>query len=128
MQIHARSLAVAAALSMLAGCSERLNMGSSEPPRVASAPSVDMTGRWTFSAGGGGACAMNFGPAQGAEGTIRPEGGCPGNFFTSRKWGFEGGQMVMSDHNSKPLAQLRSIAPGRFEGQAAGGGPVALTR
>src|SRR5262249_61539901 len=59
--------------------------GGPRPP-----PPVNMAGRWTLTAPGTGGCAMNFGATPGAaEGTIAPEGGCPGNFFTSRKWVFE---------------------------------------
>ena len=72
---------------------------------------------------------MTFGAAgRGAvEGTIAPEGGCPGKFFTSRKWTFEQGSLVMRDHNGQPLAQL-SGAGGRFDGKATSGEPVTLTR
>ena len=52
---------------------------------------------------------MTFGSAgpTAVEGTIAPEGGCPGKFFTSRKWTFEqGGARSMRDHNGQPLAQL----------------------
>ena len=63
-----------------------------------------------------------------AEGTIAPEGGCPGNFYTSRKWTFEQGALVIRDHNGQPLGQLGLGAPGRFDGKAANGQPVTLTR
>ena len=60
--------------------------------------------------------------ARGAgEGTIAPEGGCPGNFYTSRKWTFEQGALVIRDHNGQPLAQLALAGPGRFEGKATNG-------
>ncbi len=71
---------------------------------------------------------MNFGAAQGAEGAIRPEGGCPGNFYTSRKWTFDAGGLTIRDHTNAPLGQLRMASPGRFEGQATGVGPVTLAR
>ena len=50
---------------------------------------------------------MNFAhtPAA-AQGTIAPEGGCPGNFFTSRKWTFEHGALIIRDHKSEVLAEL----------------------
>ena len=87
-----------------------------------------MAGRWTLSAAGGGACAMNFVAGQGAEGAIRPEGGCPGNFFTSRKWVFEPDGLVIRDHTGKALAQLAVVSPSRLDGQATGGQPVMLGR
>jgi len=81
-----------------------------------------MNGRWMLSSAAGGQCGMNFSSApDAAEGAIRPEGGCPGNFFTSRKWAFENGALVIRNHNNEPLGQLTMAAPGRFDGQAAGG-------
>jgi len=62
-----------------------------------------------------------------AEGTIAPAGGCPGNFFTSRKWTFEHDMLIIRDHKSEALAVL-SFAAGRFQGQANGGGSVTLAR
>ena len=61
---------------------------------------------------------MTFGAAAPAasEGTIAPEGGCPGKFFTSRKWTFDQGGLTIRDHNGQPLAQL-SDAGRRFEGK-----------
>ena len=71
---------------------------------------------------------MTFGNAPGAvQGTIAPEGGCPGNFFTSRKWTFEHSALIIRDHKGEPLAQL-SFSDGRFAGQAANGGALALSR
>ena len=62
------------------------------------------------------------------EGAIRPEGGCPGNFFTSRKWTFEDGAIVVRDHKNERLGQLTLAGPGRFQGQSASGGSITLTR
>src|SRR5437016_1352257 len=100
--------ALALALA-LAGCgAERLSGGGEPPPPPPrersgpgplSPPPVDMAGRWQLSSPSGGACVMTFGSTPGsAEGTIAPEGGCPGNFFTSRKWTFEQGSLVIRDH------------------------------
>jgi hypothetical protein len=52
------------------------------------------------------------------QGTIAPEGGCAGNFFTSRKWTFEHGMLIIRDFKSQPLAQL-SYSGDRFEGEDA---------
>ena len=71
---------------------------------------------------------MNFGASPGApQGTIAPEGGCPGNFFTSRKWTFEHSALIIRDHKGEPLAQL-SFSGGRFEGQGTSGGALSLSR
>jgi hypothetical protein len=98
------------------------------PPSPATPPPLDLTGRWRLTAGGSGGCYMNFGhmPAA-AQGTIAPEGGCPGNFFTSRKWTFEHGALIIRDHKSEVLAEL-AFAGGRFEGHQTGGGAVSLAR
>jgi hypothetical protein len=61
------------------------------------------------------------------EGTIAPAGGCPGNFFTSRKWTFEHDMLIIRDHKSEALGEL-SFSAGRFQGQATGGGSIALAR
>jgi hypothetical protein len=73
---------------------------------------------------------MNVTSAAGAtQGRIRPEGGCPGNFFTSRQWAFEQGALVIYDHKQQQLARLAaSEPPGRFEGTAANGIQVTLSR
>ncbi len=98
-------------------------------PMQSSAPPVNLAGRWLLSSPGRGQCHMTFGAASpGAiEGTIAPEGGCPGKFFTSRKWTYDQGGLVMRDHNGQPLAQL-SRAGSTFEGKATGGEPVTLLR
>lgn len=102
--------------------------------RVASAPTrvqppVEMAGRWRLASASGGACNMNFGAAaDAAEGAIAPEGGCPGNFFTSRKWTFEQIGLVIRDHTGKPLAQLAAAGPTRFEGRASEGAGITLSR
>ena len=126
-----RPVFATAMLIALGGCAgDRLGpVGSTTPaaaPAAAAAP-TDMAGRWTFSAAGRG-CAMNLAGGQGAEGAIRPEGGCPGNFYTSRKWTFDANGLVIRDHTNAALARLQFASPGRFEGQATGGQPVSLTR
>ena len=137
----------------LIGCAERLSLGGSTPntpatealpaaptgpvtsgplatqPGVRSPPPISMAGRWTLSSPGSAGCAMNFGaPPGAAEGTIAPEGGCPGNFFTSRKWAFEDSALVIRDHTGQPLARLALGPSGRFDGQATGGQQVSLGR
>ncbi len=92
---------------------------------------VNMAGRWMLSSPNRGQCGMNFsGAAQATEGTIAPEGGCPGKFFTSRRWALENGNVIIRDHNGEQLAQLQpAVSGGRwFEGQAATGERVMLAR
>jgi hypothetical protein len=88
-----------------------------------------MTGRWLLAAPNSPACGMAFAGAPGAQlGTIAPEGGCPGNFFTSRKWNFEQTGLVIRDHNGEPLAQLSLASGTNFDGKASSGEPVTLSR
>jgi hypothetical protein len=133
-----RTVLLLAALA-LAGCTtERggsvslLNPATPAPAKPAkpAPPPIDMAGRWMLSSPGAGLCGMNFsGRANATEGKIAPEGGCPGNFFTSRGWELDAGSLVIKDHTGKALASLpQSDPPGRFEGVAAGGLPVTLTR
>ena len=122
-------------LMAVAGCS---GMGSFDgggsnaaqpPPMQPGPPPVNLAGRWLLSSPGRGQCHMTFGAASPAavDGTIAPEGGCPGKFFTSRKWTYDQGGLTMRDHNGQPLAQLSS-AGASFEGKATGGEPVTLLR
>jgi hypothetical protein len=115
--------------SLIAESSADRGAGTARSAAQASAPLVAMAGRWVLASSSGGKCSMNFAAAPGAgEGTIAPEGGCPGRFFTSRKWTFEQGALVIRDHTGQPLAQLAMAAPDRFEGKAAVGPAVSLTR
>ena len=99
-----------------------------DPPEGAGA-TVDMGGRWFLAASGVGMCAMTFNATPGAlEGAIAPEGGCPGNFFTSRQWALSQGALVIRDHNGAPLVQLASVGPNRFEGRTAAGEVISLAR
>jgi hypothetical protein len=92
------------------------------------APKIDMDGRWLLSAKNAPHCGLMFRTSPGGEsGSVVPEGGCPENFFTSRAWSFESGDLVLQDHNSELLAQLRFVG-GRFEGQSRSGTPLILAR
>ena len=99
------------------------------PAAAPSAPPVNLAGRWLLSSPSRGQCHMTFGAAapSAVEGTIAPEGGCPGKFYMSRKWSYEQGNLVMRDHTGQPLAQL-SGEGGNFQGKATSGEPVALMR
>jgi hypothetical protein len=128
-----RGVTTSVALLLLTGCGgDRMTTGGTMAtptgPAAGAAP-VDMAGRWMLSAAAGGACGMGLtGSAGASEGTIRPEGGCPGSFFTSRKWTFEGGALVIRNHNNEPLAQLTMVSAARFDGQSTGGQQVSLAR
>ena len=130
-----RAAVIALALATLAACAsnrppepETAAAPAPPPPPPPTPPPIDLGGRWRLTETGGGACFMKFGNAPGAvQGTIAPEGGCPGNFFTSRKWTFEHDVLVIRDHKDAPLARL-SFAGGRFEGREVGGATVSLAR
>jgi hypothetical protein len=93
------------------------------------APAVDVGGRWTLASAGGGSCAMTLSGAPGAaEGSIKPEGGCPGKLFTSRKWSMQQGALVIQDHTGAQLAQLAMSSPSQFAGNAGGGQQLTLSR
>jgi hypothetical protein len=112
----------------LAGCAGEQAVTGSPASATRGAPPEPMGGRWQLAAPGVSQCVMTFGSVGEGEGTIAPEGGCPGNFYTSRKWTFEQGSLVIRDHKGEPLGQLAQAAPGRFDGKATNGQPVTLTR
>lgn len=122
---------IVAVFAVLPGCASSQpppeTAAAPPPPPPPSPPPVDLGGRWKLSQAGAGGCFMTFGNAPGADqGTIAPEGGCPGKFFTSRKWTFEHGALIIRDHKGEALAQL-SFANGRFGGRASGGGELSLS-
>jgi Protease inhibitor Inh len=98
------------------------------PPPPPAPPPVDLAGRWKLSVAGGSACAITLGDSAGAsEGSVAPAGGCPGKFFTSRKWTFEHDRLIIRDHKGEVLVEL-SFADGHFQGQGTAGAAVTLTR
>ena len=60
---------------------------------------------------------MTFAAATPAQGTIAPEGTCPANFFTSRRWVLEQRSLLIQDHTGKPLAVMKQNDAGGFEGE-----------
>jgi hypothetical protein len=93
------------------------------------APPSPLAGKWTLDVPGAGSCVMNFGAQpDAAEGTIAPAGGCPFNFFTSRKWNYITGGLVIRDHKAETLAQLAPVGPDRYEGRTSDGQQVTLSR
>ena len=123
-----RITAATFAALLLAGCAgDQLSFGN-PAPAVPQNPTVNMGGRWLLAAPGAPACGMFFAAAPRAEdGTIAPEGGCPGDFFTSRHWTFERGQLVIKDHKNEPLGQL-AFNNGQFQGKSTAGTPITLYR
>jgi hypothetical protein len=118
---------------LLAGCwsNDRTAVQGAAAPNgpVSAPPPVSLAGKWTLAAAGAGSCAMTFGAqADAAEGTIAPAGGCPYNFFTSRKWSYTSSGLMIRDHNAQTLAQLVPAGDSRFEGKTSAGQDVALFR
>jgi Protease inhibitor Inh len=96
-------------------------------PAPAQPPPVDLAGKWKLS-GAGGACLMTLTDEPGStDGKIAPAGGCPGNFFMSRKWSYQHDALTIRDFKGQALAEL-SFAGGHFEGRASGGGVMTLAR
>jgi hypothetical protein len=123
---------IVAAFAVLGGCASNQpppeTPAAPPPPPPPTPPPVELGGRWKLSQVGAGGCFMTFGSGAGADqGTIAPEGGCPGKFFTSRKWSFEHSALIIRDHKGEALAQL-SFANGRFTGEANGGAELVLSR
>jgi hypothetical protein len=139
MAFRAAALPAIICASLLAACSgaDRISLsgGTDNPPAaaagpVAKPPPVNLAGRWTLSATGSSSCGMTFGATSPdvTEGTIAPGGGCPFNFFTSRKWSYTDAGLTLRDHNAQALGQLSPAGPNRFEGKASSGQDVALSR
>jgi hypothetical protein len=127
------AFAILLSAALLAGCwsNDRASVQGAAAPSgpVATPPPVNLGGKWTLSASGAGSCAMNFGAQPEAiEGTIAPGGGCPFNFFTSRKWSYTSAGLMIRDHNAQTLAQLQPVGDSRFEGKTNAGQDVALSR
>ena len=108
---------------MLAGCAGA-PLGETTPAAAA----ADMTGRWILAAPNAPTCGMNFNGAAGAQqGSVAPEGGCPGNFYTGRHWSLNGGTLTIVDDQNQTLASFTRAGNG-FEGQATTSMPVTLSR
>ena len=134
-------LSVIACALLLAACGggDRMTLGGSDNPPPSTSPAagpaakpppVNLAGRWTLSATGSTSCAVTIGAntPDATEGTIAPGGGCPFNFFTSRKWSYTEAGLTLRDHNAQALAQLSPAGPNRFEGKTGAGQDVALSR
>jgi len=128
MNAVAAAAGVVVAFALAACASEQASTGSS-PTATPQAPlDASMTGRWILSAPNAPSCGMEFrGPVGARNGAISPDGGCPANFYMSRRWVMQGSVLTIADEENQPLAELR---PGsiRFEGQSTGGMPITLSR
>ena len=116
---------------LMAGCATGTTTQSPDAAAVPAAR-LDMTGRWMLSAPNAPSCGIRFEAAAGAQtgtltGAARPEGGCPGDFFRSRRWSLAQGNLTITDHENEPLAELKAAGE-RFVGQSIGGMPVTLAR
>ncbi|MBN8920305.1 MAG: AprI/Inh family metalloprotease inhibitor [Rhizobiales bacterium] len=126
-------IALAAGLALAAGGCEMGRIGADAPPSPSMTASIaapaDLAGRWALTTMGA-TCAVNIVPGTSpTEGGVRPEGGCAGNFYTTRKWTYEANGLVLRDHTGKPLAQLTLLGQGRYGGRTESGGqPVELMR
>jgi Protease inhibitor Inh len=138
IRVGANAFAVVLAFAALTACTNTERFGAPPPEQAASLPTppppppspppVDLAGKWKLSIAGGGGCAMTLGDTSGAaEGSVAPAGGCPGSFFTSRKWTYEHDRLIIRSHKGEVLVEL-SFANGRFEGQGLSGGAVTLSR
>ena len=109
----------------LTGCAgEQLSLDSSAQTPV----DDSVTGRWILSSPNSPSCGLEFGGAVGARaGSVAPDGGCPGNFYMSRRWAIESGVLTITGQESQPLAQLKVVGT-RFEGQSSAGTPITLSR
>jgi hypothetical protein len=138
----ARTAALVCALAALTACTDTARFGGSQPdeatanppaptapapPTPPQPPPVDLAGRWKLSADGS-TCLMTFDNVPGAnQGKIAPAGGCPGDFFTSRKWTYEHEALIIHDYKGETLVEL-SFGDGHFAGQDGRGGAITLAR
>jgi hypothetical protein len=140
MVFRSVALSVVVCAALLAGCGDRMTVGGgpsgtqdATPVAVgpsAKPPPTNLAGRWTLSATGSTSCGMTFGAnnPDATEGSIAPGGGCPFNFFTSRKWSYTDAGLTLRDHTAQALAQLTPAGPNRFEGKTGSGQEIALSR
>ena len=108
----------------LTGCAgERVPLESASAQKGLTIP-----GRWILSTTNAPTCGLEFGgAASGRTGSISPDGGCPGKFYTSRHWSMDDGAITIADAENQPLAHFRLVGD-RYEGQSTSGTPMTLSR
>ncbi|MFA6266891.1 MAG: AprI/Inh family metalloprotease inhibitor [Pseudolabrys sp.] len=116
----------------LAGCGGGASLTSDEPPKAAVAEpgiaELGMDGRWTLAAPNAPTCGMTFtGGPTATEGRVTPDGGCPEQFYMSRRWRLSDAMLTIVDGDNAPLASLRA-AGNRFEGRSISETPITLSR
>ena len=139
----AQALALFLTLAALAACTNTARFGgepetAAAPPPEASPPAapapeppkgppIDLAGKWKLSVAGSGSCLMTLTANPGAsDGKIAPAGGCPDNFFTSRKWTYQSDKLTIRDFKGQALAEL-SFADGQFADKTSRD-PITLAR
>jgi hypothetical protein len=121
--MRSRAAGLLAVLS-LAGCAG----ASNAPGPTDAAQEPGMSGRWILTAPNAPSCGVTFAaPAGAQQGVVDPEGGCPANFFTGRRWALADGILTVTDEARRPLARL-TFAGDRFAGQSSDGVPLTLIR
>ncbi len=116
------------------GTHESLQANVAPPPTDSAAappeaPPIALTGRWHLAAASGKSCYVTLAvkPGAAASGTTAPEGGCPGNFYTTRKWTYENGALILRDFKGQILGRL-TYSGDRFEGQDNSGTAISLAK
>jgi len=138
----ATAFAFVLTLIALTGCASSDRLGGGQPADQAAAPPpappppppppapppIDLAGKWKLSVAAGAGCFMTLTDNPGAaEGAVAPAGGCPSNFFTSRKWTYEHDRLILRDHKGEVLVEL-AFDNGRFTGKDLNGGAITLAR
>jgi hypothetical protein len=108
----------------LTGCAgERVPLESTSAQKDLTVP-----GRWILSTANAPTCGIEFGGAvSGRAGSVSPDGGCPGKFYTSRRWSMSEGSITITDAENQPVAHFRLVGD-RYEGQSTSGMPMTLSR
>lgn len=117
-----RAVAASLATLALAGCAG----GALDSAGSQAAPLATMAGRWMLAAPGAPPCGIEF-RGGGNGGLLTPDGGCPANFYLSRRWAFDDAALAIKTESDEPLATFESKG-GHFEGRTTDGTPVTLSR
>lgn len=122
MAIALRAAGFAFIALAIADCAGGAGPITDVPPQQAA-----ITGRWVLSAPNAPPCGVEF--REGSDrrsGNLVPDGGCPGNFYKSRRWSFADGTLAIGTETDEILARL-DYKGSVYEGKAADGTPLTLT-